>query len=107
MERILNRRFEPIIITPTYKELQTIADLSSHKLKRQATMALKFAEKCREIHVEKGRHELHDDVLVRVAFEMKCCVATNDKDLKKRIRKLGLPVIYMRQKSHLVVEGAV
>jgi rRNA-processing protein FCF1 len=107
MEKVLNRKFDPIITTPTCKELQKIADLSSSKLKQQATMALKFAEKCRKIHVEKGRHELHDDVLVRVASEMRCCVATNDRDLKKRIRKLGLPVIYLRQKSHLVVEGAV
>jgi len=107
MEKVLNRRFEPIITTPTYKELQKIAGLSSPKLKRQATLALKLAEKCRKINVEKRRNELHDEVLVRVASEMRCCVATNDRDLKKRIRKLGLPVIYLRQKSHLAVEGAV
>lgn len=44
-----------------------------------------------------------DDLLVRISDEY--VVATNDKELKKRIKDLGRPVIIIRQKNHLVVEN--
>lgn len=107
MARVLNRSFEPVMTLPTYRELQKIAERSPPKLQRQAVLALKLAGKCRMINVEKDRSESHDNLIVRLAFEMKCCVATNDRELKKKLRKLGLAVIYLRQKSHLAAEGTV
>ncbi|UCE95355.1 MAG: hypothetical protein JSV51_06395 [Candidatus Bathyarchaeota archaeon] len=107
LSRILNRNFEPIILSTTHKELQKMAEGRPTKLQRQAAFALKFAQHCRQIPAEKGREESHDDVIVRVASEIKCCVATNDKALKKKLRKLNVPVIYMRQKTHLAVDGAI
>jgi rRNA-processing protein FCF1 len=107
MARVLNRSFEPVMTLPTYRELQKIAERSPPKLQRQTVLALKLASKCRMINVEKDRSESHDNLIVRLALEMKCCVATNDRDLKKKLRKLGLAVIYLRQKSHLAVEGTV
>ena len=104
---VLNRRFEPVILSPTYKELQKIAESGSTKLRRQAVFALKFAQKCRLISVEKHVAEAHDDVIVRVASEMECCIATNDKALRKRLRRINVPVIYLRQKSRLAVDGAI
>jgi len=32
-------------------------------------------------------------------------VATNDAELRKRLRRAGLATIYLRQKSRLVIEG--
>jgi rRNA-processing protein FCF1 len=107
MARVLNQSFEPVMTLLTYRELQNIAEKSSPKLQRQAVLALKLAAKCRMINVEKTSAESHDNLIVRLAFAMKCCVATNDRELKKKLRKLGLTVIYLRQKSHLAVEGAV
>lgn len=107
LAKVLNRRFEPIILSPTHKELQRIAETGSTKLRQQATLALKFAQKCRQINVEKGNEELHDDVVVRMASEMKFCVATNDKALRKRLRCMNVPVIYLRQKSHLALDGTI
>ncbi len=107
LARVLNRSFEPLMTLPTYRELQKIAKASAPKLQRQAILALKLAGKCRIINVEKSSSESHDNLIVRLAFAMKCCVATNDRELKKKLRKLGLTVIYLRQRSHLVVEGAV
>lgn len=104
---VLNRRFEPLILSPTYKELQRIAQSGSTKVRRQAAFALKLAQKCRRIDVDKSDEESHDDVIVRVASEMACCVATNDRVLRRRLRRRNVPVIYLRQKSRLAVEGAI
>jgi rRNA-processing protein FCF1 len=107
LAQVLNRSFEPLITLPTYRELQTIAEKSPPKLQRQAILALKLAGKCRIINVKKNSSESHDNLIVRLASAMKCCVATNDRALKKKLRQLGLTVIYLRQRSHLAVDGAV
>ncbi len=107
LAKVLDRRIEPIILSPTYKELQKIAKSESTKLCRQAALALKFAQECRKIDVEKDDAESHDSVIVRVASEMDYCVATNDRALRRRLRRINVPVIYLRQKSRLAVDGAI
>ncbi len=103
----LNRSFEPVILSPTRKELQRIAECKSTKLRRQAGMALKLAQKCRQIEVEKRDNESHDDLIVRMASEMGYCVATNDKALRRRLRRRGVAVVYLRQRSHLARDGVI
>ena len=107
LANILNQRFEPILLSSTQKELQGLAKSNSPKKQKQALLALKLAEKCRVIPVEKGLRETYDDVIVRVAAEWKSPVATNDRELRRRLRTLGLPVIFLRQKQRLMLEGAV
>lgn len=84
-----------------------MAEKGSPKMRQQVSIALKLAEKCRIINVEKKVNETHDDVLVRVASEWKCPVATNDSVLRKRLRNINVPVIYLRQKSRLEIEGGM
>jgi rRNA-processing protein FCF1 len=88
-------------------ELQGLAESDSPKERKQAQLALKLAEKCRVVPVEKGLGETYDDVIVRVAAEWKSPVATNDRELRRRMRTLGLPVIFLREKRRLMLEGAV
>jgi hypothetical protein len=107
LEKLLNRRFEPILLSSTQKELQGLAETSSPKQRKQAELALRLAEKCRFFVVEKGLKETYDDVIVRVAAEWKSPVATNDRELRKRLRKVGVSVIFLRQKQRLEMEGAV
>ena len=103
---LLNQKFIPILLSSTQKELFGIIE-SSPKLKKQGTLALKFAKKCEFMIVEKRSTETFDDVILRIAFEKKIPVATNDKELRKRLRKNGIPVIFLRQKHLLAIEGSV
>jgi len=107
LTNLLNQRFDPILLSPTRKELQILANESSPKTRKQASLALKLAEKCHVVHFEKSLKETHDDVIARVATEWKCPVATNDRELRKRLRHLGVPVIFLRQKHRLELEGSV
>ena len=83
-----------------------MVEKGSPKTRRQVSMVLKFIEKCQIVDAEKKVNETHDDVIVRVASEWKCPVATNDKALRKRLRNINVPVIYLRQKSRLEMEGS-
>jgi len=107
LTNLLSQRFEPILLSPTYREVLKIAEKGSPKMRKQASLALKLAEKCRVAQVEKGLEETHDDVIVRVAAEWRCPVATNDRELRKRLRNVGVPVIFLRQKQRLELEGTV
>lgn len=107
LENLLNRRFTPVLLSSTKKELQGLAESNSPKQRKQAQLALRLAKKCRFVAVEKGLKETYDDVIVRVAAEWKSPVATNDRELRKRLRNAGVPVIFLRQKRRLEMEGAV
>lgn len=107
LANLLNQRFEPILLSSTQKELQGLAESNSPKKRKQALLALKLAEKCRVIPVQKGLRETYDDVIVRAATEWKSPVATNDRELRRRLKTLGVPVIFLRQKQRLELEGAV
>ncbi len=104
---VLNKKFEPILLSPTYKELQKIAQNGPPKMRQHALLALRLAEKCRIVEVEQGFRETSDDVITRVAAEWGCPVATNDQMLRKMLRKKNVPVIYLRQRSRLEVEGSI
>jgi rRNA-processing protein FCF1 len=107
LANLLNRRFEAVLLSSTQKELQGLAESSSPKQRKQAQLALRLAEKCNVVSVEKGLMDTYDDVIVRVAAEWKSPVATNDRELRKRLRKVGVPVVFLRQKRRLEMEGAV
>ena len=104
ISKLLNRRFDPIILSSTRRELLKIKK-GSPKMRKRASLALELAERCHLVDVEQGFEETSDDVMVRVAAEWKCPVATNDRMLRKRLRDISVPVIYLRQKSRLEMEG--
>ena len=107
LSNLLNQRFEPILLSSTQKELEGLAESSSPKIRKQALMALRLSKKCSFVSVDKNLSESYDDVIVKVALEWKSPVCTNDRELRKRLRKIGAPVIFMRQKQRLEMEGAV
>lgn len=107
LEKVFNRRFEPIVLSVTKDELREITKRRSPKLRKQAAFALKLSQKCHQMKVERCGDESHDDVIVRIASEFGYCVATNDRLLKRRLRCLSVSVVYLRQKSYLAVEGVI
>jgi len=100
-------KFEPVVLSTTVEEMKKIADGKSEKTRRQALSALKIAERCTLIEVERDVGEMYDDVVLRKAKELACSVATNDRDLRKRLRRAGIPTIYLRQRKKLVLEGHI
>jgi rRNA-processing protein FCF1 len=107
LNNLLKQRYEPIILSPTFTELINMAEKGSPKMRQQVSVALKLTEKCQIVDVEKRVNETNDDIVVRVASEWKCPVATNDSELRKRLRHINVPVIYLRQKSRLEIEGGI
>ncbi len=106
LERLLNRRFELVLLSAVRRELETLETEGSPKTRRMASFALKFAKKLSYVDVETSAKTV-DDVIVDVAGRWKTPVFTNDAQLRRRLRDISVPVIYVRQKSHLEIEGMI
>jgi rRNA-processing protein FCF1 len=104
LKAILNRDFEPVLISPVRREVEKIAKMDSPKMRKKAAYALKLAEKCRLIEVDETGGSA-DDTIVKAAYDLHAPVFTNDMQLRKRLRNINVPVIYVRQKSRLEIDG--
>ena len=107
LERLLNRRFELILLSAVKRELEILAEKGAPKMRRNACCALRFAERCRLVEVDAEPSAPVDDVVVEAAKAWDAVVFTNDKQLRKRLRDISVPVIYVRQKSRLEIDGVV
>jgi len=107
LTNLLNQKLEPIMLSATYQELQTMAEKGSPSRRKQALLALELTKKCCLVNVKKSVEETNDDVILRIATEWKSPVATNDRELRRKLRKRDIPVIFLRGKSHLELEGAL
>lgn len=104
LEALLGR-YEPIVLSTTLEELKNLTKKRSVKLQRQASAVFELVRRCKVVDVEKKPGESYDDIILRKARESKLPVATNDKELRRKLRGEGVAVIFLRQKSHLEMEG--
>ena len=85
------------------KELETITSRSRGKTRTAASIALKIAcshpLNIREISLLQG--ETVDQALLRISKVL----CTNDRELRRKTRQKGIPVVYLRQKKYLAVDG--
>jgi rRNA-processing protein FCF1 len=107
LEELLERRTVPILLSPIKKELETIADKGLPKMRKLALCALKIAEKCKFIEVKSRTSSSPDDAIVEMSKNGGYIVFTNDRELRRRLRDISVPVIYVRQKSYLEIDGRV
>ena len=107
LKQLLEKNYELILLSPVKRELEVLAKKGSPKMRKNTLYALKLAEKCRYVEVDAPASALADDVIVKVAGEWKSPVFTNDRQLRKRLRDISVPVIYVRQKSRLEIDGMI
>ena len=107
LEKVINRKVKGIIISPVYEELLRLSKDKGGKERKKALMALQFIEDFDIVNVERRRNENVDDLIIRLAIEWNCPVATNDRVLRRKLRDMRVAVIYLRQKSRLEVEGEI
>ena len=107
VKRLLNQNVDFVLLSPVKRELELLAAKDSPKIRRQAVYALKFAEKCKYVKVDEDEKLSTDDALVKVAKAWNSPVFTNDRQLRRKLRDISVPVIYVRQKSRLEIDGLI
>jgi rRNA-processing protein FCF1 len=105
LKTLLNRRFEPVLLSPVRQELERLSKESSPQMRKNAALALKLVEKCKVVVIDETGTDNVDDAITKVASRGRCAVFTNDRQLRKKLRDINVPVIYVRQKSRLTIDG--
>jgi len=101
LDRLLERPYVLIIPQPVVGELKGLAERGKPLERSAARLALVLVKRGK-VYRAKGQA---DEVVVRMACERGCVVGTADSALRKRLREKGIPVIYLRQRSHLAMNG--
>ncbi|MGA3291398.1 MAG: PIN domain-containing protein [Candidatus Bathyarchaeia archaeon] len=107
VEHLLNRNVDFVLLSPVKRELEQLTTKDSPKIRREAAYALKFAQKCKYVAVDEDEKLSTDDAIVKVARAWNSPVFTNDRQLRRKLRDISLPVIYVRQKSRLEIDGLI
>ncbi|XES76778.1 MAG: PIN domain-containing protein [Candidatus Bathyarchaeia archaeon] len=107
LQRVLNRNVQLILLSPVKRELETLTQKKSPKVQKEAAFALTLAEKCSYVKVSEKPNEPTDEAILRIAKKWKAPVFTNDKLLKMKLRDISMPVIYVREKSRLEIDGLI
>ena len=93
VERLLGE-VEFVVPGPLIGELK-------HLDNKYASAALQLARKYEIIQTE-----AHGDAsVIELALRLNAYALTNDKGLRQKLRKAGVPMIYLRSGTHLIVEG--
>lgn len=96
-----------IILKPVYEELVKLTSAEQVITRRRAILALNIVRNCCEVIVyELSQSERVDEAIIKFALENRAIVATNDRELRAKLRKLGIPEAYFREEAKRIkIEG--
>jgi rRNA-processing protein FCF1 len=107
IEDLLDRNIEFIVLPQILEEVKRIADGMDDD-SRGARLALKLiGERCKVLDLEGIEGLDVDESIVRAAVKLGAAVATNDRELRRKLRSKGIPTIFLRERSHLDIDGYI
>jgi rRNA-processing protein FCF1 len=107
MEESIGQQIEKILLRPVQEEIQHLAVCGSNKIKFQAQRALELIQdkqlKFHKIALQTSSDTDVDQMITAYAKTNQCYIATNDKELKITLRKAGIPMFFIRQRTQIGV----
>jgi rRNA-processing protein FCF1 len=91
---------EPVVPSAVADELEALKTKLRGNDRAALAVALRLAGQCEAVDAPGPA----DDVLVRLAKEMRAPVFTNDAALRRRLKEEGLRAIFMRGRQKLAIE---
>jgi len=104
IEYLLQKKVDFVVPSSVKNELTVISSRGGEGAP-EASLALQLASRCRVVEVHLDQGETVDDAIVKASQKLGAVVATTDIELKKRLRDINVPVVYLREKSKLEIEG--
>lgn len=102
LDRLLEKRYNLVIPGPVIDELEELVSRGRPIERSAARLGLSFAARGKKVEIGGPA----DGAIVNLARE-NFVVGTTDSALRKEIRRRRVPVIYLREKSHLAVDGQI
>ncbi|CAD5243460.1 PIN domain-containing protein [Thermococcus camini] len=106
LNRVLDVKFRIAVPNVVLQELEVIERKSRGKDLLAIRMAKKLAERFEVVEIGRfGEKPIDDQIFDFAVKNEHVIVCTNDKGLKRRLREKGVPVVYLRSKKILELEG--
>ncbi len=96
IEYLLQKKVDFVVPSAVKNELTGISSRGGEGA-AEASLALQLASRCRVVDVTLEPQETVDDAIVKASQKLGAVVATTDMDLKKRLRDINVPVVYLRR----------
>ncbi|MBD3405489.1 MAG: hypothetical protein GF411_05055 [Candidatus Lokiarchaeota archaeon] len=108
-EIVVERKVDFHILTSVIEEIdRKIAQAKKMSKKRIFRIAKSLVEQCQVVQTDAFLEGLPvDDQLIQYARRVKGIIATNDRELKHKARAQGIPVLMLRSRKHLILEGNI
>lgn len=103
LDRLLERSYRLVVPRPAVEELQRLEQRGKAKERVAARLGLEIVERVEVVEAVGPA----DEAILEIAKKGDCAVATTDASLRRRLRERGIPVIYLRQRSHLAMDGQI
>ena len=101
-EQLLEKRVEYLILESVVNEIRMKLNDKGFKI------AAEFVKRCRLIEVDISMKGLSvDEQLLEYAALVNGVLATNDRDLREKARTRGIPVVFLRGKKRIDLDGTV
>lgn len=108
LHRLLDVHFEMAVPDVVLEELDVIERKSRGKDLLAVRMAKKLAERFNVVKIGRYGEKPTDELILEFAGNRKnVIVCTNDRGLRKKLRERGIPVVYLRQRKILLLEGMI
>jgi rRNA-processing protein FCF1 len=102
-QNAVNDLVEFYVSSRVLDEIQILKERSKGSFVRELKLAERLAENC-EVIQDSSKAQV-DQSLINLALENEMVLGTADAELRQKARKAGVKVVYLRQKSHLVLDG--
>ncbi len=107
-ERVIERNIEFIVLKSVVKELERNLEAVVRTERFKFRTALDFVERCTVVELDEiSKIKPVDDQVLEYAFSVNGVVATNDKELRERSLTRGVPVLFLRGKKRLELQGTI
>lgn len=103
IERVADFQYQLCIIDRTLEELGKIIDEQSCSHKAAAKLALKLIESEGLERLKTETIKNVDELILKTANSQDFVVATQDKELKAKLRSKRVPLMILRQKKYLKI----
>jgi rRNA-processing protein FCF1 len=102
LDRLLQRSYSLVIPKPVLEELRILAKRGKPRERAAARLGIALVKRGKVVNVEGSA----DEMILTMAHQ-NCVVGTTDATLRRKLRRKGVPVTYLREKSHLALDGLV
>lgn len=101
LKRILDCNYKVYIIDKTIDELDNIIETKKGKAKTDTKLAKAILKANKIPEIKTKKNKIVDDLILDTVDKDNFVVATMDAELKRKLKKLGIPRVVIRQKKYL------